>query len=87
MARDLSSQQSSKRVRAVTVRALLGRVNRALAVDGKELKRTRGAPAVAALGAYIIVDGNAVVSDHVDIERLARKLGALEAYEHLLDEE
>jgi len=83
-----SSSQSSKRVRGVpvTVRALTQRLNRLLAADGKELKKTRGAPAIDALGAYYVVGNNSVLSHHVDLEALGRETGALEAYERLIED-
>ena len=90
MARDQSSSsQSCKRVRGVpvTVRALTQRLNRVLAQDGKELKKTRGAPAIRDLGAYYVCSSDSVLSHHVDLETLGRQLGALEAYERLIVEE
>jgi hypothetical protein len=71
----------------VTVRALTQRLNRLLAHDGKELKKTRGAHAVDALGAYYIVSNNSVLSDHVDLQALGRETGALADYERLLIED
>lgn len=70
----------------VTVRALMSRINRALAPDGKELKITRGVPAIDALGRYYVLCGNSVFSDHIDLEAFGRELGALAGYERLLDE-
>ena len=91
MAREQSSSQSQsvKRVRAVPVtrRALYQRVNRLLARQGRELKRTRGVPAIEALGAYYVRGGNAVVSHHVDLETFGRELGALADCERLLIED
>jgi hypothetical protein len=78
-----------KRVRAVpvTVRALSQRINRLLASKGQELKRTRGVPAIAELGAYYVRGGNAVVSHHIDLEALGRELGALADHERLFVED
>jgi len=80
------SSSGSKRSVPVTMRALTQRLNRLLAAEGKQLIKTRGAPAVDALGAYYIVVGsNAVHSHHVDLETLGRELGVLAAYEHLIE--
>jgi hypothetical protein len=90
VAREQSSQsQSAKRVRGVpvTVRALSQRINRLLTAKGQELKKTRGQPAVAALGSFYILRGNSVFSDHVDLEALGRETGALADYERLLIED
>jgi hypothetical protein len=69
----------------VTVRALSQRINRLLAAKGQELKKTRGVPAVDALGSYYLLRGNSVFADHVDLEALGRELGALADHERLLD--
>ena len=87
MARAKSSASDSNITVPVRPRALFQRVQRALLADGKELRRTRGEPAIRALGALYVASGNSVVDHHVNLETLARKLGALEAYEQLLDEE
>jgi hypothetical protein len=71
----------------VTARALYQRVNRLLARQGRELKRTRGVPAIEALGSYYVRGGSAVVSHHIDLEALGRELGALADYERLLVED
>jgi hypothetical protein len=72
----------------VTVRALLQRVNRALQEDDKVLKSSRGARAEAELGRFYMIDQrrNVIVDKAVDLDALARKLGALKEYEHLVDE-
>jgi hypothetical protein len=64
----------------------MARINRALAIDGKELKVTRGAAAVDQLGSYYVLHNNSVLSHHVELEVFGRKLGALADYERLLDE-
>jgi len=73
-------------VRAVPVsaRALTQRLGRLLARDGKELKKTRGASAIDALGSYYMLRGNVVFSDHIDLEALGRETGALADYECLI---
>jgi hypothetical protein len=72
----------------ITVRALLQRVNRALEMDNRVLKASRGARAEAELGRFYVIDRrrNVIVDKAVDLEALARKLGALKEYEHLADE-
>jgi hypothetical protein len=76
-------------VRAVPVsaRALTQRLGRLLARDGKELKKTRGASAIDALGSYYLLRGNSVFSDHIDLEALGRETGALADYERLITED
>lgn len=71
----------------VTKRALIQRVNRALAKDGEQLKATKGAQAQLDLGEFYVVDvsGNSVSRKDVDLEKLARELGALKPYEALAD--
>jgi hypothetical protein len=71
----------------VTARALTQRLNRLLASKGRELKKTRGQPAIAELGSYYVRGGNAVISHHVDLEALGRELGALAGHERLITED
>jgi hypothetical protein len=70
----------------VTVRALTQRLGRLLARSGKELRKTRGAPAIDALGSYYLLRGNSVFADHIDLEALGRETGALAVYERLITE-
>ncbi|HVI66634.1 MAG TPA: hypothetical protein VM910_29255 [Bradyrhizobium sp.] len=84
MARAKSSASESIITVPVRPRALFQRVNRALLADGKELRRTRGEPAIRALGALYVASGNGVIDHHVNLEMLARKLGVIEPYEHLI---
>ena len=69
----------------VGLRAVLKRVNRVLEADSRILKRTRGGRAEQELGRFFVVDldRNIVVDRGVDLEALARKLGALEDFEHV----
>ena len=67
----------------VTRRALTTRIARALAAEGKELRKTRGAPAIDAFGRYYVVGNNSVLGHHVDLETLGRETGALAGYEYL----
>jgi hypothetical protein len=71
----------------VTKRALIQRVNRALAKDGEQLKATKGAQAQLDLGEFYVVDVslNAVSRKDVDLEKLARELGVLKPYEALAE--
>jgi len=85
VARAKSSASSNITV-PVRPRALFQRVQRALLANGKELRRTRGEPAIRALGALYIASGNGVIDHHVNLETLARKLGVIEPYEHLIED-
>jgi hypothetical protein len=65
---------------------LFQRIARALARDGRMLRKTRAAPARSAIGDYFIVNAsNAIIAHHVDIEQLGREVGALKPYEHLFE--
>jgi len=72
----------------VTRRALIQRVNRALAKDGEQLKATKGTQAQLDLGDFYVIDisGNSVSRKDVDLEKLARELGVLKPYEALAAE-
>jgi len=70
----------------ISVRALTQRLNRLLATDGKELRKTRGAPAIDALGHYYVLGANGVLSHHVDLETFGRETGVLATYERLITE-
>jgi hypothetical protein len=78
----------SKHIHAVPVstRAISQRLNRLLAVEGKELRKTRGGPALDALGRYYILGNNSVLSHHINLEQFARKLGVLAEHEQLVVE-
>jgi hypothetical protein len=84
-----ASAQTSKRLRVpVNARAIIGRLNRLLARDGKELRKTRGRAALEALGIYHVIGKSGVVSHHIDdLEQFARESGAIAPYEYLLPEE
>jgi hypothetical protein len=74
----------------ITERALLQRVNRALADEGKAVSRPRGKPRAdgpGPLGAFFMVDVKKkdVVQRNVDLVKLAKKLGAIKDYEELAD--
>ena len=65
--------------------ALVRRINRKLAPDLEQLRKSRGD--YPPLGDFWIRDCNRnfVVADHVDIEELARELGCLATWEKLDD--
>lgn len=70
----------------VTARALLARINRALAKDGAKMCAAHTANARAALGDYYIVnDCNAVTAQRCTLDGIGRKLGVLRAYEELTE--
>ena len=71
----------------VTVRALLQRINRKLAEDGRRVKAARG-HAVATLGAYYLMNSRPgheyVFEREVDLQAKARELNCLAPYEELV---
>jgi hypothetical protein len=76
--------QSNPLLIPLTQRALYQRLSRALARDGKRLKKTRAAPARSRLGDFFIVnDSGGIVAHHVDLRALARELGVLQSYEQI----
>lgn len=81
------ARKQKDRTVPVTMRALLQRINRALALDAEVLKTARGQRAEMELGQFYTIDQrrNVIVDKDVDPEALARKLGALKEYEHVVD--
>jgi hypothetical protein len=71
----------------VSRRALIQRLNRKLVKDGLSLKKTSGKQAKHDLGEYFVLDWkrNLAVELHVDLEKLGRKHGVLEAWERMED--
>lgn len=70
----------------VAERALLARVNRRLAKDGKTLRRNRPTDArLETMGRFCLIDTGrgAVGEHHVDLETLARQLGVLHDWEKI----
>jgi hypothetical protein len=67
----------------VTMRALIQRINRKLAKEGKALKAARGESARQQMGNYYVIDVNQnfLVRDHVDPEAEGRDLGVLQPWE------
>ena len=77
----------AKRTVPVSRRALIQRINRRLPED-EILKTSRGHMLRNNVGDYYILDVNRnfIVTGHVDLEELGRKLEALFPYEHLEDD-
>lgn len=75
--------------KAITVpiseRALVQRINRALAKDGETLRKARSAQTAASVGEYFILDTtkNSVARTDVDLVALGRKLKVLAPYERV----
>ena len=71
----------------VSERALIQRINRALARKDEKLKTYRGGRSVAQLGRYYIVDlkRNVLLWGDVDLEPLGREEGCLKKWEYLAD--
>jgi hypothetical protein len=68
---------------AVTLKALMARINRRLGPEGKVLKAARSARIAQSVGRYFIVKGNTIVAQRVGPEALGRELGVLLEWEHL----
>ena len=82
------AKKSRTRRIPVSQRAIMQRINRRL--EGFEkLKKNRSQQWHADLGVYYIVDENlnVLVDKHVDLEKLARKLGAIKAWETISEPE
>ena len=64
-------------------RALIARINRALAARDEQVIISRGALAKDAVGNYWIRDNkrNCVVKRHIDLEAFGRKIGVLRQWE------
>jgi hypothetical protein len=67
----------------VSMRALIARINRKLRDDGEVLKAARSERVASSVGLFFVVRRNAITTQHVDPEALARNLGVLSAWEHL----
>jgi hypothetical protein len=90
--------KAARQLVPVSERALVQRINRALAKEhGKvgsppfarvQLKKTKGARALFDLGEYYEVDvsRNFIREHHVDIEAAGRELKCLEPWEKLVEE-
>jgi len=70
----------------ITVRALVQRINRALAKEDQKVRSTRGRN-----GAYYLINAerNVVITEpgHLDLEALGRELGVLDRFEYVVDGE
>lgn len=71
----------------VTSRALLARVNRRLAQEGRTVKKSPPASkAFQELGAYYLINGRkGLIGTDIDLEAFARELGCLQTYERCAD--
>lgn len=69
----------------VSERAVIQRINRALAPRGKKMCKTRGERAYLELGDYYVIDisRNRIVDQNIGLEAFARELGVLAPYERL----
>jgi hypothetical protein len=68
--------------------ALIARVNRRLAQQGEVLRRCpENRRDYHSLGDFFVVDiaRNAVILKHVDLQKLAKRLGAIKASERIVD--
>jgi hypothetical protein len=72
----------------VSMRAIIQRINRKLAVDDEVLKTTRGERAKFDLGSHFILDWrrNFIVAKYVDPEAYAREIGVLAEWEEVARE-
>ena len=73
----------------VTVRALIQRINRKLALQDESLRKARTENVRLTVGDYYIVDvmRNCIAHREVDIEEQGRQLGALKPWETVALEE
>ena len=82
----MKTSKASKSVTKVPVssRALLARLNRKLAGDGRQVKAARGRD-ISTVGDFFCVDiyGSYVDGTHVDPEERARELGLLKPWEEV----
>jgi hypothetical protein len=79
--------QSAKRIIIpISRRAVTSRLIRALARDGKQLKRARTAQTRDCIGEYFITDTDGIVSHHLSLGQLARELGVLRPYERFVED-
>lgn len=68
--------------KTVSERAVIARINRALAKDGEALRKTRADSRWKSdLGHYYIVKNNFITSKHYNLGELARELNVLKPWE------
>jgi len=74
---------------AITTRAMIQRINRRLAKDERILKAARSQRTEQSVGKFFVVDlaRNLIVEQDVDPETLGRKLGVLDKWEMVQDDE
>ncbi len=71
----------------VTLKSVIQRLNRKLEKEEKMLKAARGAKAKHLFGDYVVVDirnGYVIPPKPVDVEKLAREVGALREWEEVV---
>lgn len=71
----------------VSQKALMQRINRRLAEDGWVVRTSRSSRAVFDLGQHYVLDPsiNNIIETHVDLEAFGHELGALRAWEALVE--
>jgi len=81
------SRQTTKSGVPVTKRAILQRINRAMAPDFQGVRAVRGDRWRQELGDYYALDfsRNFIIEKHVDLEELGRRLGVLKAWERVAE--
>jgi hypothetical protein len=67
----------------ISLRALVQRINRRLAADGRTLRSPRGHGNAAPLGDYFVTDDRGVVVAGVQPEKLGREIGVLRPWEEV----
>jgi len=69
-------------------RALIARINRRLATEGRMLRASRSEADRAAMGDYFVIDLKAdrIVSSNADPVALAKSLGLLRAFEQVTED-
>jgi hypothetical protein len=65
----------------VNRRALIARVDRALAKQGRELRIARRG----GMSNFLVIHDDAIADNDADLEKLARKIGVLETWERLAE--
>ena len=69
----------------VTMRSVIQRINRRLAVNGEVLRAARSERARADHGDYFIVTERGIYPSHVDPEDLARQMRVLKDWEKVVE--
>ncbi len=81
-----NNQHNPSNLSMVAERAVVQRINRALAKRGQKLIKSKGPRQVAELGCWHIADEHQgeIVANNVDLTEIARQEGALASYEAIL---